>query len=43
MKELAKITNASLELLELREIKCSLEKSVSISIGYYLDSSRRMF
>jgi len=40
MKESAKITDASLELLELREIKCSLEKLVSISIRYYLDSSK---
>ena len=43
MKELAKITNTSLELLGLREIKCSLGKLVSIFIGYYLDSSGRMF
>ena len=43
MEEPAEITNTSLKLLKLRETEHSLEKSVSISIKYCLDSLRRLF
>jgi len=43
MEKPSEMTDTSLELLGLREIKHSLRKTVSISIGYHLDSSRRLF
>jgi len=43
IKELVEITNTPLELLGLREIKCFLEESVSISIEFTLDSASLLF
>ena len=43
MKKLAEMTDAPLELLGLGEVKHPLGRLVSISIEYYLDSSRKLF
>ena len=43
MEELAEMTDAPLELLGLGEVKHPLGRLVSISIEYYLDSSRKLF
>lgn len=43
MEELAEMTDAPLELLGFGEVKHPLERSVSISIEYHLDSSRKLF
>ena len=43
MKETAKLTNISIKLSKLREVECSLGKSVSIFIEYCLENFSWLF
>ena len=43
MKKSVEMTDTPLELLELGEVKCSLERLVLISIKYCLNNSRKLF